>query len=900
MVRAGTLTDALDAIAAQVYEPSMIAAVGGGDVAMALAKERGITWVPTPSAVCELLGPEITHVWVLHDDAEPRPDALGAMVRELERVDASVVGAKLLRTDSPETLELVGAATDVFCVPYTGLDQDERDQEQYDVVRDVAYISGACMLVRRDLFLGLGGPDTTMASNAAGIDFSQRARVMGGRVVVVPSAEVLHRGACSAGPSWREEAGQIRAMVKTYRAFTLLWVLPAAFLTGLIAALAHTFTDRRTALGRFALAWAWNLRRLPSTLAERKRLQRSRLVGDEELFRYQVRGSVALREVGELLGDRLRARSSDSRLTNFVDRGRGFWQQPGFIASLFGLFFVALATRSIWEAGLPVAGFSLPLPESAWATLRSFAGGWNPAGLGSAGPMLPVVGAASLVQLVLFSKAGLASAVMTAGALVAGMWGTGRMLGRLGIGHWGRAIGALALIGGPAARALEGANAWPGLLALGAAPWAIAVAIRPWPQGWRNRLANVGALTLATGALAVFSPIALVLPVSALFLGSLLRGGWGSVLRGVVGAVLAVPLLFPWFYTTTPKSLLSGPSLFWSPSLWMLGLLAATALLVIAFGDKEISAIAGWGAVLVALGATAARTAGLGGGYEMAVAGLVTASLGTALLAGAAVDLGGRLSTSRLLRRTLVSVGAVGGVMVAAGALLLIPGGRAGLGPDRFGSQLEFTSARATADGVDRLLLIGDAADLPGSAREGAGFAYRLIGGPVPTLPEGRLAAPGVGDAALAATLERISSGDELRPGAALAEFGVRWVVLLNPTPFDRALETQLDMRSLPGLDYAVFENEVPSPRAVTTGGEAWHYKPPGYWGPAAARVVIRENAHPGWGSAWMQSGWANEADGSRGVVEFTPNATLRLLAELAGIYLVLVLGVAAFAGKKP
>ncbi|GBE21783.1 hypothetical protein BMS3Bbin01_01135 [bacterium BMS3Bbin01] len=899
MVRAGTLTDALDAIATQVYEPRVIVAVGGGEVAVALAKERGIAWVPTPSALGELLGPEITHVWVLHDDVAPRPDALGAMVEELQRVDASVVGAKLLHADSPETLELVGAATDVFCVPYTGLDQDERDQEQYDVVRDVAYISGACMLVRRDLFLGLGGPDPTMAPNAAGIDFSQRARVAGGRVIVVPSAEVLHRGDCSIGPSWREDAGQIRAMAKTYRPLTLSWVLPTAFLTGLIAALAHTFTDRRTALGRFALAWAWNLRRLPSTVAERRRLQRSRLVGDEELFRYQVHGSVALREVGELLGDRLRARSSDSRLANLVDRGRGFWQQPGFIASLFGLFFVAVATRSIWERGLPVAGFSLPLPESAWATLRSFAGGWNPAGLGSATPMPPVVGAASLVQLVLASKAGLASAVMTAGALVAGLWGAGRMLGRLGIGQWGRVIGALALIGGPAARALEGANAWPGLLALGVSPWAIAVAIRPWPQGWRNRLANVGMLALATGALAVFSPVALILPVSALILGSLLRGGWGSVLRGLVGAVLAVPLLFPWFYTATPESLLSGPSLFWNPSLWTLGLLAVTALLVIGFGDKEISAIAGWGAVLVAMGIAAARTAGLGAGHEVAVAGLVTASLGTALLAGAAVDLSGRLSTSRLLRRILVLVGAVGGVAIAAGALLLIPGGRAGLGPDQFGAQLEFTSARATAHGVDRLLLIGDAADLPGSAREGPGFAYRLIGGPVPTLAEAWLAGPGVGDAALAATLERIGSGDELRPGASLAEFGVRWVVLLDPTPFDQALETQLDMRPLPGLDYAVFESEVPSPRAVTTDGQAWHWQPPGYWGPAAGRVVIRENAHPRWGSGWTQNGWANEVDGSRGVVDFAADPTLRLLAEMAGVYLLLVLAVAVFARKK-
>jgi len=233
-------------------------------------------------------------------------------------------------------------------------------------------------------------------------------------------------------------------------------------------------------------------------------------------------------------------------------------------------------------------------------------------------------------------------------------------------------------------------------------------------------------------------------------------------------------------------------------------------------------------------------------------------------------------------------------VAIAAGALLLIPAGRAGLGPDRFGMPLEFSAARAADHGVDRLLLIGPATDLPGSSREGAGYAYRVVGGPVPTLAEAWLASPGVGDAALEGTLQQIGSGGELRPGAALAEFGIRWIVLLGPTPFDTALETQLDMRPLPGLDYTVFENEVPSPRAVTTDGVAWRYESASYSGPAAARVIIRENAHPSWGSAWVQKVWANEVDGSDGLVEFQADPTLRLLAEMAGIYLLLVIAATA------
>ena len=894
VARAGSVGHALDAIEAQVYEPESVAVVGGGDAGRETAADRGITWVASPGELAGVLGSETTHVWVLHDDALPRPDALGALLGELERTDASVAGAKLLRADNPDMLELVGAATDVFGVPYTGLEDNERDQEQYDVVRDVAYVSGACLLVRRDLYLGLGGPDTTMAPNAAGIDFSQRARIAGGRVVVVPSAEVLHEGSCETGSSWREDAGQIRAVAKAYQGFTLAWVLPGAFATGLIAALVHTLFDRRNALLRFILAWAWNVRRLPSTISERRRMRRARLVGDEELFRYQVKGSVALKEVGELLGDRLRERTAEGHLDEMIDRGRSFWQQPGFIASVAGVLFTIVATRSIWGGRLPVGGFSLPLPESAWATLTEYAGGWNPAGLGGASPMMPVVGAASLVQLLLLSKAGLASAVLTVGALIGGLWGAGRMLGRLGIGQWGRIIGALALVGGPAARVLGRADAWPGLLALGVAPWAVAVALRPWPRSWWDRIARVAGLGLSTGALAVFAPVGLVLPIVVLFLGALLKGNWGSVVRGAVGAVLAFPLLFPWLYVISPRDLLDGPSLYWSPSIWIIGLMAVTAALVVTAGDREMAAIGGLGAVLAAGGAAVARTSGVGGGYEISVAGLILASVGTALLAGASVDLGGRFAASVLPRRILVAIGAAGGIVLAVGAFAMIPAGRAGLGADQFGEPLGFTTARASADGPDRILLVGEhEADLPGTSRSGDGYWFRVIGSPAPTLAQGRLTDPGLGDAALTTTMQDILSG-ELRPGEALAAYGVRWVVLIGTTPFDTAFDAQLDMKPLPGLGFTVFESEVKSPVAESSNGLAWTWMPPRFEGDPADRVLLKVNANSRWGPGWAQSEWANEVDGSQGVAEFTPDETLRLLAEVAGVYLLLLIGLGA------
>ena len=148
----------------------------------------------------------------------------------------AVAGSKLLRSDDPERLLAIGIATDVFVEPYLGIDEDEIDHGQYDVVRDVAAVSGASLLIRRDLVRGLGGPDPAMAPGAAAIDICQRARLRGARVVVVPSSEVAFPADRLAPETWREEAGRIRAMIKVYSLLTLVWALPVRFLIGLIDA----------------------------------------------------------------------------------------------------------------------------------------------------------------------------------------------------------------------------------------------------------------------------------------------------------------------------------------------------------------------------------------------------------------------------------------------------------------------------------------------------------------------------------------------------------------------------------------------------------------------------------------------------------------------------------------
>ena len=717
-------------------------------------------------------------------------------------------------------------------------------------------------------------------------------------MVVVPSSEVLHAGLCSEKtPIWREEAGRIRALLKVYGPVTLGWTLPLAFVTGLLYALAMTFLGRKRALIDLALAWGWNLIRLPSTLAARGRLRRSRITGDEELFRYQVSGSALIRELSDrfsakvLVEDRVAGRVSE-----MIGQRRAFWHESGFYAALAMLVFLVIAGRAILADGLPSVGLTLPLPESAWATLRSYAGGWNSSGLGSPAPLHPSIGATALVQLILLSNAKLAEILLSVGAIGVGLLGTVRLVRRLEMGPLARYGAALALIGGPATRVLAGSGDWPGLVAVGIAPWAIASVLAPWPTSRRGRVGSLARAALATAALASFAPVAVLLPLIAVVVRALVaaEAPWSAAVRAVPATILAVPVLFPWLYWVSADRLLShGETAYFDPSLWAVAGLAAAIVLGLIVGDLRTVGLMGWGGTLAVGGSWVARMAELGVGREPIVAGYVAAAVGTAIVVGAAIDLPTRFSDARLWRVIGGQGVALGGLIVAAGVVLLLPSGRLGLPEDRFGSQLEFAAARSQDHGADRILIVGPPGGLPGESRVTAGFSYRVVSGTGPNFAEAWLPAPRSGDVALEEVLARVSAGEELRPGQSLASFGIRWVVLVGSNPLEVALESQLDLRQLPGLPYPTFESEVFSPRAVGADGIPWTWQRPDYVGAenAIGPVYVAENQDDRWGDDWKAAGWANEVVPSSGTITFAGHDTNRLLALTAASLLVVLIG---------
>ena len=874
----------------------LLAVIDDSDVAAAVATVERQAYEPAPSivlvgsptennddlAVFEDLesaiaetGSEIDYLWLLHSDARPRPDALGALVAEAERNEAAVAGSKLLRAGTTDILESVGGATDVFGEPYSGLDEGEIDLQQYDVVREVAFVSSTSMLVRRDLAQGLRGLDPLLPPVAAGLDFSQRARLSGARVITVPSSEVYHQDRCSStGWGWREQAGRLRAITTAYSPLTLLWVLPYDFLVSLADSLANLVLLRWRPLAGHVLSWLWNLLHLPSTFRQRRRLRAVRSEGDEELFRFHAKGSVRLRNIGEEVSGRFLSMFDDDQALSRSTRR--MWRSPGIWGAFAALVFALIAARGLFFDGIPDSGFSFSF-EAPTTAFDRWWGGWNDSGLGSAAPVHPAVGFSALGSALLLGAESAFRSVFTIALGLLGVVGMGRLGGRLGLKGPGRYLAGLVMIGGPLVADLTGRGSWTTLAAAGLVPWLVRATVLRDDNDSRT-LGRYGATVLFAVLVSMLSPVAVAIPLLVYVISRLISVR-GADLRLSLVALSGVLVAAPFMAGDVSWLLDPVRALGTAPGLVLPLVIAIGGLAAWWRSEGDTPAVLG---SIISLGAIAlSRFSVVGPGLEEAVA--LTAALGAAILVAATLD-----RIDRDARSWLAALGGLALLLAAAGVLL---NGSYGLQRGELNERLSFAETLADNDHPGRLLLAStNRDDLPGEPRSGPGFWYRLVDGSGMTQDEAWLPEPASGDDQLASELEQIATGGVLRPGAQLAPFAIGWVVLFGPEfRLDETFTAQLDLVPTPLDDEArVFANPSSEPIAGSEGGDdgvTWERSGTGFSGPPVDEpMTLAINASNGWSPEPGELDWRQTVSGSDGEAVFSgaPAAAASPLAVAA------------------
>ncbi|MBR4851689.1 MAG: glycosyltransferase family 2 protein [Tidjanibacter sp.] len=138
---------------------------------------------------------------LLNSDVEPQKGWLDPLLIYLEEHDdVAAVQPKILSYDHPDHFEYAGAAggfVDRFGYPFCRgriMQTTEKDEGQYDDVREVFWASGACMAIKAEAYRRAGGLDGDFFAHMEEIDLCWRLQLMGWKVAVVPQGVVRHVG----------------------------------------------------------------------------------------------------------------------------------------------------------------------------------------------------------------------------------------------------------------------------------------------------------------------------------------------------------------------------------------------------------------------------------------------------------------------------------------------------------------------------------------------------------------------------------------------------------------------------------------------------------------------------------------------------------------------------------
>lgn len=138
---------------------------------------------------------------LLNSDIEVAANWLSPLINLMD-TDKSVAACqpKIKSFHKKDYFEYAGASggfIDKYGYPFCRgriLDKIEVDNKQYDNVIDVFWASGACMVVRADLFKSLNGLDNDFFAHMEEIDLCWRLKNNGYRIVVNPKSVVYHIG----------------------------------------------------------------------------------------------------------------------------------------------------------------------------------------------------------------------------------------------------------------------------------------------------------------------------------------------------------------------------------------------------------------------------------------------------------------------------------------------------------------------------------------------------------------------------------------------------------------------------------------------------------------------------------------------------------------------------------
>ncbi len=185
---------------------------------------------------------------LINSDVAVKDDWLGIMIEQIETdSEIGVCQPKMLHEPKPDLFDYAGGSggyIDVFCYPFCRgriFHNIESDQNQYDDVCEIFWASGACMLIRSELYHKVGGLDEIFYAHMEEIDLCWRVKNAGFKIISVPSSIVYHVGGSvisygSFSKIFHNYRNSLIMMTKNLSALQLIILLPIRIFLDQVAA----------------------------------------------------------------------------------------------------------------------------------------------------------------------------------------------------------------------------------------------------------------------------------------------------------------------------------------------------------------------------------------------------------------------------------------------------------------------------------------------------------------------------------------------------------------------------------------------------------------------------------------------------------------------------------------
>jgi len=202
----------------------------------------------------------------------------------------AAVACKMVSMEDRSHLDSVGGMGIPFWRGFVDIGRDELDRGQYDRegFEPFSFCGGAA-LIKRSIFMRLGGFDGRFFLYTEDVDLSWRVRLFGYRVGFAPRAKVAHyfsgsfkSKAVDALKLYYFHRNLLRSIIKNCGS-SLSWALKNYFLFSLIIAAGLSILEPKKAVA-VAKAILWNMVNLKDTYVWRLRIQASRKASEERVL----------------------------------------------------------------------------------------------------------------------------------------------------------------------------------------------------------------------------------------------------------------------------------------------------------------------------------------------------------------------------------------------------------------------------------------------------------------------------------------------------------------------------------------------------------------------------------------------------------------------------------------